>query len=241
MDVDFWVGMLNEVLGARGIFTLRHGSKAGPDHQLWFHQRKLASNIFSARIFRELIQDTFADKISRFSDVLDRVKPGDELDMQKCFFSFTMDSVMSIFFGMESNTLEGDPNRLAAAFDGALENLLRYLFKHYALLLGSCYLPWPLGAWGLRPAPGIAMEIHRMLSPEARKMREHIAVLEKEGFEWIRQRKLAPNTTDSGAKRRDLLTMFLESETFDGKSYDDRALLDVLVSFVIAGRDTTGT
>ena len=51
--------------------------------------------------------------------VLDGVKPDEAVDMQGYFFNFTMDSIMRLFFGRESNTIGGVTDSYAQAYDEA--------------------------------------------------------------------------------------------------------------------------
>ena len=50
--------------------------------------------------------------------------------MQGLFFCYTMDSIQRLFFGKEVDTMSGDKDEFASAFDGAHRSLLGYVFDH---------------------------------------------------------------------------------------------------------------
>jgi hypothetical protein len=68
------------------------------------------------------------------------------IDMQANFFAFTMDSIMSIFYNAESDTLSGVEKRYAAAYDEAHSSLLKYMFTGLPMMSLLKMLPWPFGS-----------------------------------------------------------------------------------------------
>ena len=63
-----------------------------------------------------MMQDVFIEKalvLRRFLEknfVDSRNGGGSSVDLQACFFNFTFDSIMRIFFGEDVNTAEGERN-----------------------------------------------------------------------------------------------------------------------------------
>eukprot|EP00913_Durusdinium_trenchii_P012650 g11879.t1 len=85
--------------------------------------RKVSSQIFSRKNFNTKMQEVFVSKSEQLRKFLQ--KQGDKpVDIQACFFNFTFDSIMDIFFGEQSNTAEGVPNVYGKAFDRANSNRL---------------------------------------------------------------------------------------------------------------------
>jgi hypothetical protein len=117
--LQIWIG--------NGIFSAQHGPHSPDRGQLWMASRKTAAHIFTRQNFRDLMHTTFREKADIFIDVLKNSTPGKPIDMQQKFFAFTMDSVMSIFFGRTTSTLKGTFDRFANAFDEAHRWLVQIL------------------------------------------------------------------------------------------------------------------
>lgn len=71
------------------------------------------------------MQDVFIEKalvLRRFleKNLVDKNGGGNSVDLQACFFNFTFDSIMRIFFGEDVNTAEGERNL------GSEENIFPY-------------------------------------------------------------------------------------------------------------------
>jgi cytochrome P450 len=112
-----------------GIFSTPHGPHAIDHGRLWMASRKTAAHIFTRQNFRELMSSTFREKGEMFIKILNQVSPGQPIDMQQKFFAFTMDSIMTIFFGRTTNTLKGTFDRFAGAFDEAQRRLFHTYFE----------------------------------------------------------------------------------------------------------------
>jgi hypothetical protein len=106
-----WIG--------NGIFIAPHGPYSSDMGQLWSNTRKTASLIFTRQNFRDLMHSTFIDKAHVMLRNLNQVPEGKHVDMQKKFFAFTMDSIMKIFFGRDTDTLTEEKDVYAESFDEA--------------------------------------------------------------------------------------------------------------------------
>ena len=129
---DIVMELLKEWIG-EGVFVLRHGGSADvlDEHKKWFFQRKTASKIFTKSNFVSLMSETFDEKSEHLIRSLDAVceRKGD-LDIQKSFFSFTMDSIQKIFFGREVNTMgEVEADEYANAYDNAHRAVMQELME----------------------------------------------------------------------------------------------------------------
>eukprot|EP00662_Eupelagonemidae_sp_cell21_P018839 gene18839-42087_t len=186
-----------EWLGDRGIFTLRHGKGAGSEHALWAHQRNISSQIFTRANFRELMQETFADKAAALCDAVGRVADrGEHIDMQQKFFAYTMDSITRIFLGRDADTVthgkEADP--YGVAYDEAHRCLMKYYFKSMKLVALSGILPWPFGGLrhGIKSGGGVLVHLHHAIHPDARAMKEAVRTLTTESLRAISARRADP-------------------------------------------------
>ena len=66
--------------------------------------------------------------------------------MSQGFFTFTMDSIMKVFFGEDSDTVMGKENKYGEAFDKAQSAMRRHMIKSLSFhLISRTFLPWPFG------------------------------------------------------------------------------------------------
>lgn len=213
----------------RGIFVAKHGLGANDGGKLWLQQRKVAANIFSRSNFNSLMLWTFVAKAHRLKSTLES---GQKTDMQLHFFNFTMDSIMTIFFGEESDILGGQSNRYGKAFDTAHRCFFDYSLSSIAYLSIARLLPWPFG--GL---DGVCAWLHRYCSPLYRQFKQNISVLDSESANIIAKCRADPRLP----QRTDLLALFMRALDQEGLSLkqSSRYLRDTVLNMVIAGRDTT--
>lgn len=230
-----WVFMLFDEWLGRGIFSVKHGDHE--DGQMHLFQRKVASGIFTKSNFTELMRETFVRKGRALIEILDQTKAGEAVDMQSKFFAFTMDSIMRIFFGRETSTMQDVHDNFADSFDDAHRALLQYGFGSMPLLVLIGKLPWPFG--GVWDTGGVLERLLRMVHPEGRKFDRAVATLTRESCALIAARRADPKLAESS----DLLALFMNSQAADGSRLTDvkhtMMLRDVTCNFIIAGRDTT--
>jgi len=225
---DFPLSLLAKWIGP-GIFTTQHGPGAADKGALWLHQRKIAASIFTRSNFNDNMCVVFASKAKELCAVLEAGKP---TDMQKHFFSFTMDSIMKILFGEESHTLGGEQSVVGTAYDNAHRALLGYMEQARASMSLLQFLPWPFGG-----VQGIAAWLRGRFSPLNRSFEADVAILRRESTSII------DRCYDDPAKgeRKDLLALTLRALEQEKLPRSDatRVLHGMVGNFLIAGRDTT--
>jgi len=150
------------------------------------------------------------------------------VDIQKLFFSFTMDSIMRIFFGEDANTIGGTACDYGDAYDVAHRSMLAYMRPNMAFLYNLMILPWPFGGFN-----GMAWQISKALSPHYQEFRRACRVLDTESDRLVAKCRADPRISE----RRDLLALFIQSE--EKERFTDKYIRDMVLNFVIAGRDTT--
>uniref|UniRef100_A0ACD5XBR9 Uncharacterized protein n=1 Tax=Avena sativa TaxID=4498 RepID=A0ACD5XBR9_AVESA len=213
------------------------------DGRLWSLQRKLASYSFSSRSLRR-----FSDRVlrahlrRRLVPLLDAAADsGDAVDLQDVLRRFAFDNICSVAFGVESSTLleleaGGQRQRrrheaFLAAFDDAVE-------ISFARILHPTTLVWR------------AMRLANVGSE--RRMREAIGVVDEYVMGMV---EAAEQSRARGAEEheRHLLSRFAEAmdeeaalggelgAMFESPEAKRRFLRDVVVSFVLAGKDTTSS
>jgi len=146
------------------------------------------------------------------------MKPNEKVDMQAIYYNFTLDSFCDIAFGIQLGSLQNKNQDFVRAFDSA-----------QLLSEKRWYAPW----WKVSRVLARTLG----LTEEAQLLKD-IKILDKYAYDVIasRRKEIAQNKGDA---RSDLLTLFLNQKDDDGKPFADQYLRDVVMNFMIAGRDTT--
>lgn len=101
------------------------------DGDKWRQQRKIASYDFSTRALRDFSGAVFKRNAARLAGIVSgNAASGQPMEFQGLALRATMDSIFTIAFGLDLDTLGGsaEGSRFAAAFDDASEfTLLRYV------------------------------------------------------------------------------------------------------------------
>eukprot|EP00937_MAST-01D_sp_MAST-1D-sp2_P006811 g6811.t1 len=240
-----------------GIFSIDHGPHAPDGGKSWTAQRKGAARIFTRNNFREGMRDVFVRNAVNMAAVLDRVGKTTAVDVQDLWFRYTMDSIGEIGFGVRMGTLElaaasaaGAATPAASRTQRAAHSFARNFdlaHRHMMLFKGSLGVRMLLQ---LLPPPfsGLAFRIFDRVNANARAFFAAVAALDAFSYRLIRQRR-GEGAASLGAKT-DLLALFLQEggvatggavggAVAADASMSDRQLRDVVMSFIIAGRDTT--
>uniref|UniRef100_A0A7N0RCF2 Cytochrome P450 n=1 Tax=Kalanchoe fedtschenkoi TaxID=63787 RepID=A0A7N0RCF2_KALFE len=187
------------------------------DGEGWRFQRKMASLELGSVSIRSFAFDIIASEIrTRLLPLLaDKTTSGAVMDMQDVFRRFSFDNICRFSFGLDPGCLEmslSDSN-FAAAFDLATR-----------LSAQRAMTPSPL-VWKIKRAFNLGSE---------KDLSEAIKLVNTVAEEVIKQKRsrsraLPPDT------QNDLLSRFMHSVD------DDRYLRDIVVSFMLAGRDTVAS
>lgn len=207
------IHILGDLLG-RGIFAINHGPNSEDGGKNWALQRKTASKVFTNNNFKSLMFETFSEHALKVVRVINNkigaTESGGVLDLQVLMFRYTLDSIGKIGFGVNIDSLSKDEVPFAHAFDRA-QQLIFYRFLS--------------PGWDVKPLGWIY--------PSERELSRHIKTLDQFAYEIIQKRKREDVTGISA--HGDILSLFL-AEKLD---FSDRELRDVVMAFMIAGRDTT--
>ena len=184
------------------------------DGQQWKDQRHLFANIFSERSFQTTIMNAFIEGGEKLEKILDEAATtGTTLDVFALFNRFTLDSIGKIAFGADIGSLDDANHPFAAAFDEAQVTVdLRFFTPGWRFL-----------------APFLSRE--RRLKVALNTMNDFCNGL-------IAERRRCKDL----AERRDVLSRAMCMEEPEGTfPYRDNngALRDIILNFLIAGRDTT--
>ncbi|CAO3690445.1 unnamed protein product [Umbelopsis vinacea] len=184
----------------------------------WKFQRKTASQIFNVKNFRDHFTDVFVDELNYMkSNILDPlVQNGKAIDFHDLMFKFTLDSFVLLGFGEELGALRTEGKvPFAAAFDAAQINTFY-----------RSMMPF----WRAREG------LTRILMPWKATMDDHIKVVDSYAADMISKRR---REVEAGEEHNDLLSRFLKSRDDQGNLLNDQQLRDIILNFIIAGRDTT--
>ncbi|KAL6010034.1 hypothetical protein ACLOJK_000465 [Asimina triloba] len=205
--------VLSELLG-RGIFNV--------DGQLWSSQRKIASYEFNTRSLKSFIADTVQVEIShRLLPALAAASDaGRIVDLQDILRRFSFDNICNLAFGDDPACLDPSDSRpqppFVRAFDEAAEICSRRLLAA---------TPW---VWKAQRLLNIGAE---------RRLKELIRIIDEYAATIIESK--SKNNPDL-----DLLSRFVSSDQ-DPIPQDPKQkhkfLRDIIVSFVLAGKDSTST
>jgi cytochrome P450 len=171
--------------------------------------------MFTARNLRE---DMSAIFLKNSVLILNRLKRHSvdqrPFDIQDLYFRYTLDSFAEVAFGETAGCLsDGAPLPFATAFD--------QVQQHTA---GRFYNP----IWRFKRLFNLGSE---------RVIRKQMRVIAQYGMGVIQRLRHARETDKS--EKPDLVSRFIEYAEANGERIDNEELLDVVLNFIIAGRDTT--
>ncbi|TPX70539.1 hypothetical protein CcCBS67573_g06476 [Chytriomyces confervae] len=193
--------------------TLGHGI-FNADGARWKSQRKLAANIFNVKNFKEYVNDTFAAEMDVFSTVLEEhAASGLEFDLSDLFFRFTFDSFVKIAFGIDVNSMTSKEKvPFMEAFDNAQKTVADRVIT-------------PLWSYVER------------LTGVARTQADDVKTIRDFGISVIQEKRASLG--DEPSTGNDLLSLLMRTTDDEGNSPTDEMLVDYVLNFIIAGRDTT--
>ncbi|KAL9247518.1 hypothetical protein vseg_020944 [Gypsophila vaccaria] len=201
--------VLGDLLG-HGIFNV--------DGELWASQRKLASHEFTTKSLREFVIKTLEDEVEgRLFPLLQcAAKERKIIDLQEVLKRFTYGIICKLSLGTDPNCLDLSVPvpPFIAAFDTAAA-------------ISACRSTAPIYLiWKLKRAFNIGSEA---------KLKQSINLIHGHVTNIIHQKQQSISTSNTNGLRRqdDLLSRFLSA------GYEVGSARDIVLSFIMAGRDTT--
>ncbi|KAG0230597.1 hypothetical protein BGW42_000861 [Actinomortierella wolfii] len=187
----------------------------------WRMQRKTASNVFTTRLFRDLVQHAFKETAyelgKNFVKYEARSTASDPyyFDLQQEFAKMTLDAFGKVSFGLEFNALSQESNsEFGQAFDFMNQRIQIRIIDPF----------WKLSEW---------------INPSLRRnVRASMDIMNKYAYMAIAKRR-SETPKEKETRRKDLLDYFINYEHEDGTGLSDVELRDMFMNFMIAGRDTT--
>ncbi|XP_058746368.1 cytochrome P450 94A2-like [Vicia villosa] len=192
-----------------GIFTV--------DGEDWKHQRQISSHEFNTKSLRKFVETVVDVELSdRLLPVLSEASNNQTtLDFQDILQRFTFDNICMIAFGYDPEYLLPSLPEIpfAKAFDEASQLSIERLNSVIPLL------------WKVKKFLNIGTE---------RRLKEAVAEVKELANKIVKNKKKELKEKAVSLESVDLLSRFLSS----GYS-DDSFVIDMVISFILAGRDTT--
>ncbi|CAL5370267.1 unnamed protein product [Camellia sinensis] len=187
------------------------------DGELWHIQRKLAIHEFSAQSLRDYVENTmeeeFEGKLLPIMESLAMEDDNKAVDLQELLKRLAFDIICRVSLGIDSSSL--DPSlsvlSLARAFNVASEICARRASEPLFVM------------WRIKRVLGVGSE---------RRLRDAIEEIHAFVTKIIHDKKEII-AKDGEKKGEDLLTKLILA------GHDERVIRDMVISFIMAGRDTT--
>ncbi|KAL4604317.1 hypothetical protein ACB092_10G185200 [Castanea dentata] len=188
------------------------------DGEKWRHQRKESSYEFSTNILKNFSSVVFITNAVKLSRILsEAVSSNKTIEIQDLFMKSTLDSVFKIVLGVELDSMCGtyeEGIRFSNAFDEA-SAITSYRYVDIV--------------WKIKRFLNIGSEA---------VLRNNMKVIDEFVYKVITSKIEQVNNplVDLPMKKGDILSRFLEL-----RKTDPKYLKDIILSFMIAGKDTTAS
>eukprot|EP01062_Namystynia_karyoxenos_P077375 TRINITY_DN777_c0_g1_i2.p2 TRINITY_DN777_c0_g1~~TRINITY_DN777_c0_g1_i2.p2 ORF type:complete len:505 (+),score=188.28 TRINITY_DN777_c0_g1_i2:77-1591(+) len=198
-----------EALGS-GIFN--------SDGPRWKEQRSFTSHLFSASQLKRRMSMVFESHAATVRKLLEAT-PGEVVDMQRLMYCYTFDCICEIAYGIPVDSLGGVPADLEfqKAFDGVQKRSSGRFFDMF---------------WKLKRGLNICEEAQ--MRKDCDTVNQYIEKMLVKRDEMAAAGQLGGDSDSS-----DLLTIFEEHCQESGSKATRQELRDLVMNFMIAGRDTT--
>ncbi|XP_028806203.1 cytochrome P450 704C1-like [Neltuma alba] len=184
----------------------------------WKHQRKAASYQFSTRLLKDFSSSVFRTNARKLVGIVSKAAiSNNTVELQDLFMKSALDSVFKVVLGVELDTMCGtyeEGTRFSNAFDEASTvTMYRYVDVFWKI------------------------KRHLNIGSEA-ILKNNIRVVDQFVYKVIRTKiqQVQKQQDDSPVVNGDMLSRFIEL-----KETDPKYLKDIILSFIIAGKDTTGS
>ncbi|CAA0813590.1 cytochrome P450- family 704- subfamily A-polypeptide 2 [Striga hermonthica] len=184
------------------------------DGERWREQRKVSSLEFSARALRDVSSTIFKENAVKLAKIVsEAVASNQPMDIQDLFMKSTLDSIFRVAFGVELDNMCGS-NEEGSRFSRAFDDSSEITAWRYVDIL-----------WKIKKALNIGSEA---------KLKDNIRVIDEIVYTLIHFKTTQMDQAD--LRKQDILTRFLKLSGAEPKY-----LRDIILNFVMAGKDTTAT
>ncbi|XP_017978011.1 PREDICTED: cytochrome P450 704C1 isoform X2 [Theobroma cacao] len=185
------------------------------DGDKWRQQRKVSSYEFSTKVLRDFSTVVFRKNAAKLANIVsDAAKSNKIMDIQDLFMKSTLDSIFKVGFGVELDSVCGsnlEGKEFTAAFD---DSSAAILFRYVDIF------------WKIKRFLNIGSEA---------KLKKSTKVVDNFVYKLIHNKiEQMRNSNDSSMKKEDILSRFLQLN-----DTDPTYVRDIILNFIIAGKDTT--
>ncbi|XP_074316218.1 cytochrome P450 94A2-like [Silene latifolia] len=186
------------------------------DGEEWKLQRRIASHEFNTKSLRKFIETVVDSELSeRLIPILkDAAKTQRVLDLQDILQRFTFDNICKIAFGYDPEYLL--PSLPEAKFADAFDDAVMLSTLRFRIILPFI--------WKIQKFFDIGSE---------KKLKEAVSKVHEFSNSVVRRKK-QDMSESSISESEDLLSRFLKSGY-----WEDKTVVDIIITFMLAGRDTT--
>ncbi|KAK1651961.1 hypothetical protein QYE76_069766 [Lolium multiflorum] len=198
------------------------------DGETWRAQRKAASYEFSTRSLRAFVaQSVHSELHGRLLPLLRRaVSSGRQIDLQDTLERFAFDNICRVAFDHDPHQLPDEVGDGAYPEAAIASGRFADAFRDAANISAGRFRYAVPGFWKIKKALNLGSE---------RRLRESVAMVHGYADRIIRSRR---EEMSIGCEKHDLLSRFMASQ---GDSCTDAILRDMVISVLLAGRETTSS
>ncbi|KAI6702639.1 hypothetical protein NL676_011775 [Syzygium grande] len=186
------------------------------DGDKWRQQRKVSSYEFSTKVLRDFSSVVFQRNAAKLANILSEAASTNQIiDIQGLFMKSTLDSIFKVAFGVELDSMCGTSEE-GAEFSSAFDDASAMTLWRYVDFF-----------WKIKKFLNIGSEA---------ALKKNIRIIDNFVYKLIRRKikQMHNPTDDPSMKKEDILSRFLQvTET------DLKYLRDIILNFIIAGKDTT--
>ncbi|XP_012483958.1 cytochrome P450 94B3 [Gossypium raimondii] len=185
------------------------------DGELWRMQRKLASHVFSTSFLREFMMSTLKDEVeNNLLPLLESLAETSEVvDLQELLKRLAFNMICKVSLGVDRCCL--DPSQPVSPLNEAFDTASKISAKRGAAPL---FLVWKVKKW-------VGVRSEKRLKNAVEEVRTYV-----EGIIRGKKRKIDESGENHG---EDLLSRLISAGN------DKEVTRDMVISFIMAGRDTT--
>ncbi|GFP98381.1 cytochrome p450 704c1 [Phtheirospermum japonicum] len=184
------------------------------DGEKWRQQRKMSSYEFSTRNLRDFSSGVFKANAANLAHIISSaVKSNQTIEIQDLFMKSALDTVFKVVLGVDLDSMSGttEGSQFSKAFDEASEM--------------TCYRYVDI-SWPIKKFLNVGSEA---------TLRKCIKVIDAFVYKVI-ENKMEMMSKPDQANKSDILSRFIQMDQKDPKY-----LKDIILSFIIAGKDSTGS
>ncbi|KAK6920239.1 Cytochrome P450 [Dillenia turbinata] len=187
------------------------------DGDKWRQQRKVSSHEFSTKVLRDFSSVVFRRNAAKLADMISKAADSNQvMDIQDLFMKSTLDSIFKVAFGIELDSMSGSSEE-GTHFGNAFDDASAMTLWRYVDIF-----------WKVKRFLNIGSEA---------LLKKKIKVIDSFVYKLIENKKeQMRNAKHDLVKKEDILSRFLQlNET------NNKCLRDIVLNFVMAGKDTTAT